>query len=335
MATWVTWLVVSFFGRSYRRLVVVVYRRGVACIGRPGACISRFGSRADRPCAPSRHGWEWNGVPTHARSRGPRMRELSEPFGGHAPDAVTDRHGRIAKGSGGVCAAAAVTTRRKLASVALADGGTVRGTVVSSVGRLTSLSSPPPPSAFRVIFHTRASFFVYFSYRKFSRYPSFVFPRTGICWFLSSVADPKYSNSGWRRDDDTVSARMNHRTRAGAGGGDYVHDSAVPKGRGVLNGPSQSPFGSWLAHANGSRHLPRAMADQGDRYRTVDASINNNNNNNNVAAVKARSFSKKPEVDVSFENLTYTVYTFDKFKRGECPVPAPSPSVPGRPSGGT
>lgn len=50
------------------------------------------------------------------------------------------------------------------------------------------------------------------------------------------------------------------------------------------------------------------MADD-VKYRTEDAS------NNNVAAAKVRSFPKKPEVDVSFENLTYTAYAFNKFKR--------------------
>lgn len=55
------------------------------------------------------------------------------------------------------------------------------------------------------------------------------------------------------------------------------------------------------------------MADDGVKYRTEDAS------NNNVQAAVAKvlqSFPKMPEMDVSFENLTYTVYTCNKFKRG-------------------
>jgi len=68
------------------------------------------------------------------------------------------------------------------------------------------------------------------------------------------------------------------------------------------------------------RPAPGAMADD-VKYRTEDAS------NNNVAAAKVRSFSKKPEVDVSFENLTYTAYAFNKFKRGESTSPLRPPPV--------
>lgn len=46
------------------------------------------------------------------------------------------------------------------------------------------------------------------------------------------------------------------------------------------------------------------------KYRTEDAS------NNNVTGKQSRQFTKKPEVDLSFENLAYTVHGFDKFKRG-------------------
>ncbi|XP_015369893.1 PREDICTED: ATP-binding cassette sub-family G member 1-like [Diuraphis noxia] len=45
------------------------------------------------------------------------------------------------------------------------------------------------------------------------------------------------------------------------------------------------------------------------KYRTDDAS------NNNVTGKKAQLFLKKAEVDLSFENLTYTVNTFSKFKK--------------------
>lgn len=46
------------------------------------------------------------------------------------------------------------------------------------------------------------------------------------------------------------------------------------------------------------------------KYKTDDAS------NNNVNGKKAQLFPKKAEVDLSFENLTYTVNTFSKFKKG-------------------
>ncbi|XP_001943523.1 ATP-binding cassette sub-family G member 1 [Acyrthosiphon pisum] len=45
------------------------------------------------------------------------------------------------------------------------------------------------------------------------------------------------------------------------------------------------------------------------KYRTDDAS------NNNVIGKKGQLFPKKAEVDLSFENLTYTVNTFSKFKK--------------------
>ncbi|VVC35769.1 ABC transporter-like,P-loop containing nucleoside triphosphate hydrolase,AAA+ ATPase domain,ABC [Cinara cedri] len=50
-------------------------------------------------------------------------------------------------------------------------------------------------------------------------------------------------------------------------------------------------------------------ADDDVKYRTEDAS------NNNVTAKQTQLFPKKPEVDLSFKNLTYTVNTFNKFKR--------------------
>lgn len=48
------------------------------------------------------------------------------------------------------------------------------------------------------------------------------------------------------------------------------------------------------------------------KYWTEDAS------NNNVSTKKVDLFTKKPEVDLSFEDLTFTVNTFDKFKMGKC-----------------
>lgn len=68
------------------------------------------------------------------------------------------------------------------------------------------------------------------------------------------------------------------------------------------------------------------MADD-VKYRTEDAS-----NNNLATAKKAQLFSKKPSVDLSFENLTYTVQTFNEFKRGEFkpthPFPSPTLGAP-------
>ncbi|CAH1738913.1 unnamed protein product [Aphis gossypii] len=50
------------------------------------------------------------------------------------------------------------------------------------------------------------------------------------------------------------------------------------------------------------------MADD-VKYRTDDAS------NNNVTGKRMQMFPKKAEVDLSFQNLTYTVNTFNKFKK--------------------
>lgn len=57
--------------------------------------------------------------------------------------------------------------------------------------------------------------------------------------------------------------------------------------------------------------LNSASPDMADvKYRTDDAS------NNNVTE-KTYMFSKKPEVDLSFEDLSYSVSYFSKFKKGE------------------
>lgn len=49
------------------------------------------------------------------------------------------------------------------------------------------------------------------------------------------------------------------------------------------------------------------------KYRTEDAS-----NNNTVTAKKGDLIPKKPEVDLTFKNLTYTVNKFNEFKIGKC-----------------
>lgn len=79
-----------------------------------------------------------------------------------------------------------------------------------------------------------------------------------------------------------------------------------------------------------------AMADAVDYHLVEDTSIdhqhhhhhnhhhnnihsnNNNNNNDDVSLKKTYMSQKKAKVDLTFENLTYTVNTFDKFKKGKC-----------------
>lgn len=49
-----------------------------------------------------------------------------------------------------------------------------------------------------------------------------------------------------------------------------------------------------------------------------DVKYQSEDNNNVPVAKKRQLFPKKAEVDLSFENLTYTVSTINQYKLGKC-----------------